>query len=81
LSATPMNIGPAFLPESWPPLMYVRIGDDGTNKTIDVGPAPAGPWTNLLSQASATNLSVSKLGPYVNGGFCTIEVFHVAVTA
>lgn len=80
-SSTPYNVAGGPAPWSAPPIWYVRVGDDGTNKTFDVGPSPSGPWTAVFSEGRTTHLTISKVGVFVNGGPATVECFHVAVTA
>jgi hypothetical protein len=66
---------------SFPPDMYLRIGDDGTtNKTFDVGYSPTGPWFNAYTEGRTTNLTISKLGILVNGGAGAVELFHLSTT-
>jgi hypothetical protein len=70
------------MPFSYPPDMYLRIGDDGsTNKTFDVGYSPTGPWFNAYSEGRATNLTISQIGILVNGGASAVELFHLSVTS
>lgn len=81
-SATVLNSQPGFLPYCYPPNTYVRFGDDGTtNKTVDIGSTPNGPWVNVFSQGRTTDLTASQVGIFVNGGTTFVELFHYSTTS
>lgn len=77
-NATPINLttGPVF----WGPMLWVRLGDDGANKTIDVS-VDGFRWFQVGTEARTTNLTASKVGFYVNGGVQQIRLLHYKETA
>lgn len=59
---------------------WVRLGDDGTNKTWDVSIDGIN-WVNVGSEARATNLTATKVGLYVDYGPSYVRLLHCKITA
>lgn len=75
---TPINssFGSTF---GYPYVYWVRLGDDGTNKTWDIS-VDGFIWKNIGSEARTTNLTATKLGVYVNNGPSFIRLLSAKIT-
>lgn len=76
-SSTPIDLAsPLFAG----PVAWVRLGDDGTNRTIDVS-VDGFRWFQLGSQGRTVSLTATKVGFYVSGGPQQIRLLHYKETA
>lgn len=74
---TPINPGILF---AWGPVIFVRLGDDGTNRTYDVS-CDGFTWLQVGTEVRTANVTASKVGFYVNGGKQHIRCIHYKETA
>jgi hypothetical protein len=79
-SSTPVNTNNANNLGFPPTLFWVRIGDDGTNKTWDVS-VDGYRWSQVGSEARATNFVATKAGIYVDCGPSYIRLISCKITA
>lgn len=66
--------------ENKAPLQWLRLGDNGTNRTVDIGPTPYN-WMNIYTQGNTVGLTPTKIGFGINGGPCIMHIHSVQVTA
>lgn len=62
------------------PLIWCRIGDNGTLKTWDIS-ADGYMWTQIGSESHATNLTPTQVGFYTNYGISNLRLLHYKETA
>jgi len=58
---------------------WLRMGDNGTNRTYDMGPDGVH-WTNLLTESDTTFLTANQVMFYVNSGPGTMQLLSWQVT-
>lgn len=76
-SGTPINTNPGY---STGAIIWVRLGDDGTNRTWDIS-CDGYSWYQVGTEARTTNLTPTKAGIYVDCGPSMVRLVHYKETA
>lgn len=76
--STPVNInvGSTY---GYPFINWVRIGDNGTNKTWDIS-VDGFYWINVGSETSSTNFTATKVGVAINSGPSFLRLLSCKIT-